>query len=53
LLDHFVDGLDDVIFFVDEGGSWQMGVRREKVLPAWFACSSVTVEPGGVCAPGC
>ncbi len=36
---------DDVIFFADEGGAWQVGVDWAKVLPAWFACLSRTTEP--------
>ncbi len=36
---------DDVVFFADEGGSWQVGVDWAKVLPAWFACLSRTTEP--------
>ena len=36
---------DDVIFFADEGGAWQVGVTWAKVLPAWFACLSETTEP--------
>jgi len=36
---------DDVIFFADEGGSWQVGVDWAKLLPAWFACLSRTSEP--------
>ncbi len=37
---------DDVIFFADEGGAWQVGVDWAKVLPAWFACLSRSTEPG-------
>ena len=29
---------DDVVFFADEGGAWQVGVRWEKVLPSWLSC---------------
>ena len=36
---------DDIIFFADEGGSWQVGVDWIKVLPAWFVCLSATAEP--------
>jgi len=36
---------DDVIFFADEGGSWQVGVDWAKVLPAWFVCLSRTTQP--------
>jgi hypothetical protein len=45
LLDHIDECEDDVIFFADEGGSWQVGVDWEKVLPAWFRVLSATVEP--------
>lgn len=45
LLRH-VDGChDDVIFFADEGGSWQVGVDWAKVLPALFVVLSRTTEP--------
>jgi len=37
--------LDDVIFFADEGGSWQVGVDWEKVLPAWMKVLSATAGP--------
>jgi hypothetical protein len=36
---------NDVIFFADEAGSWQVGVDWAKVLPALFLCLSRTVEP--------
>jgi len=36
---------DDVIFFADEPGSWQVGIDWPKVLPAWFRCLAATVEP--------
>jgi hypothetical protein len=45
LLQHLDQGSDDVIFFADEGGSWQVGVDWRKVFPAWFVCLSATVEP--------
>lgn len=45
LLDHIDRGHDDVIFFADEGGSWQVGVDWAKVLPVWFKILSVTVKP--------
>lgn len=44
-LDHLDKGNDDVIFFADEGGSWQVGVDWPKVLPAWFEVLSATAEP--------
>lgn len=36
---------DDVIFFADEAGSWQVGVDWEKVMPALFLCLARTTEP--------
>ena len=45
LLDHIDECLDDVIFFADEGGSWQVGVDWAKVLPVWFKVLSVTAQP--------
>jgi hypothetical protein len=34
---------DDILFFADEGGSWEVGVEWESVLPAWFTVLSATV----------
>jgi len=45
LLEHIDKCLDDVIFFADEGGSWQVGVDWPKVLPVWFKVLSATAEP--------
>jgi hypothetical protein len=45
LLNHIDKCLDDVIFFADEGGSWQVGVDWAKVLPVWFKVLSATAEP--------
>jgi hypothetical protein len=45
LLDHIDECRDDVIFFADEGGSWQVGVDWEGVLPAWFKVLSITASP--------
>ena len=45
LLNHIDEGHDDVIFFADEGGSWQVGVDWPKVLPVWFKVLSATAEP--------
>ncbi len=36
---------DDVVFFADEGGSWQVGVAWARVLAALFSCLSRTTEP--------
>jgi hypothetical protein len=45
LLRHIDDGRDDVVFFADEGGSWQVGVEWDKVFPAWFHCLSRAAGP--------
>jgi hypothetical protein len=45
LLRHIDECHDDVIFFADEGGSWQVDVDWKAVLPALFQCLSRTVEP--------
>jgi hypothetical protein len=45
LLDRIDEGDDNIVFFADEGGSWQVGVNWEKVLPAWFTCFAATVGP--------
>jgi hypothetical protein len=45
LLSHIDKGNDDVIFFADEGGSWQVGVDWATVLPIWFKVLSATAEP--------
>jgi hypothetical protein len=37
---------DDVVFFADEAGAWQVGVVWAAVFPAWFHCLSRTAEPG-------
>lgn len=35
---------DDIVFFADEAGSWQVGVLWGRVLPAWFRSLSPTTE---------
>lgn len=45
LLSHIDEGRDDIIFFADEGGSWQVGVDWARVLPAWFKVLSATAGP--------
>jgi hypothetical protein len=45
LLDYIDQGNDDVIFFADEGGAWQVDVDWAKVLPPWFRVLSVTATP--------
>ena len=45
LLRHIDEGHDDVVFFADEGGSWQVGFDWAKVFPCWFACLLTTAAP--------
>src|SRR5713226_8797221 len=45
LLNHIDKGDGDVIFFADEGGSWQVGVDWARVLPVWFRLLSATAAP--------
>ena len=45
LLRHLDDGRDDIVFFADEAGSWQVGVEWGEVLPAWFSCLACSAEP--------
>lgn len=40
LLRHIDEGHDDIVFFADEGGSWQVCIDWGKVFPAWFRCLS-------------
>jgi hypothetical protein len=45
LLRRIDEGRDDILFFADEGGSWQVGVEWKAVFPAWFACLARTATP--------
>ena len=45
LLRRIDDGYEDIIFFADEAGSWQVGVDWESVLPAWLKCLAETAPP--------
>ena len=36
---------DAIVFFADEGGSWQVGCDWRKILPAWFKCLSSIASP--------
>ena len=45
LLEQIDDGSDDIIFFADEGGSWQVGVDEENILPAYFTSLAAVAEP--------
>lgn len=39
------DGGEEIIFFADEGGSWQVGVNWSSVMPAWFRPLAETSTP--------
>lgn len=45
LLDRIDEGHDDIVFFADEAGAWQVGVDWPRVLPIWFKLLAATVEP--------
>lgn len=45
LLHKLNESPDDIIFFADEAGEWQVGVGWEKVLPAFFRSLAATAEP--------
>jgi hypothetical protein len=44
LLRHIDACHDDVIFFANEGGSWQIGVNWRAALPAYFQCLAETAS---------
>ena len=44
LLDEIDKWEKDIVFFADEGGAWQVNVRWEAVLPAWFGPLSQTAD---------
>jgi hypothetical protein len=45
LLRHIRECHDDIIFFADEAGLWQVGVAWAEVLPALFHCLARTCTP--------
>lgn len=45
LLRRLDEGSDDVLFFGDEGGSYEIGVDWRTVLPAYFRCLATTSTP--------
>lgn len=45
LLEEIDTGSDRIIFFADEGGSWQVGIDTDKVLPAYFISLAAVAEP--------
>ena len=45
LLDYIDEANDDVIFFADDGGSWELGIDWRQVLPPYFKVLSVAATP--------
>lgn len=45
LLRHIDECCDDVVFFADEGGAWQIPVNWRTVFPAWFRCLAEVASP--------
>ena len=45
LLIRIDDGGDEIVFFADEAGSWQVGVSWRTVMPAWFRTLAATSGP--------
>ena len=45
LLDEIDECRDDIIFFADEAGAWQVGVEWDEVLPCYFQVLAVVAEP--------
>lgn len=40
-----IDAGEEILFFADDGGSWEFGVDWEEALPAWFRATAATVGP--------
>ena len=36
---------DNIIFFADEGGAWQVGVEWDEVLPCYFKVLAAVAQP--------
>ena len=45
LLRHIDEAHDDVVYFADEAGSWQLGVNWRMVFPAYFRCLAESASP--------
>jgi hypothetical protein len=45
LLRRIDDSPDDIVFFADEAGSWQVGVDWRSALPAFFRCLADDLSP--------
>jgi hypothetical protein len=39
------EGNDDIVFWADEGGSYEVGVDWKKVFPVWFQALAATTPP--------
>jgi hypothetical protein len=46
LVDRIDETGDEILFFADDGGSWQFGEDWEEILPPWFRVLSATAAPG-------
>ena len=45
LVDRIDQCVDEVLFFADDGGSWQFGEDWHEILPPWFRVLSATAAP--------
>lgn len=45
LLDEVDECRDDIIFFADEAGAWQVGVEWDEVLPCYFTVLAAVAQP--------
>ncbi|MGB5711733.1 MAG: hypothetical protein WBM44_12600, partial [Waterburya sp.] len=45
LLDEVDECRDDIIFFADEAGAWQVGVEWDEVLPCYFKVLAAVGQP--------
>ena len=45
LLDEIDECRDDIIFFADEAGAWQVGVEWDEVLPCYFKVLAAVAQP--------
>lgn len=45
LVDLIDKGTDEVLFFADDGGSWEFGEDWHEILPPWFRVLSATAAP--------
>ena len=45
LLDEVDECRDDIIFFADEAGAWQVGVEWDEVLPCYFKVLAAVAQP--------